>query len=322
MIQRIVGELKIIFVPTQENNYRPKFLESRILFYCLILLLLFKLLTIPFFLFFPKNLFFAAIVESTLIELTNQQRQSSGLPALKENLQLKQAALLKAQDMLERDYFSHYSPEGISPWYWLRISDYRYKIAGENLAIGFSDSEQVHQAWLVSPSHRTNLLNPNFQEIGIGVVRGDFQGKETTVVVQFLASPAVLPTEVETKIAEEKIEAKEKEAEEIVGPLKEPVRGETVISAPRPVLTKEKLMYQFLSFLSSDYHRLLQKIIYGFLLLIIFSLIINIFVRFDIQHPDLIFKTFIFIGILILFALIDKLNLIKIISPDFAIYGN
>lgn len=329
----IILKIKSLFIPCKENNYRPKFLESRLLFYCLILLLILKLFTIPFFLFFPKNVFFATIIESTLINFTNQYRQSLGLPALKENPQLEQTALLKAQDMLEKNYFSHYSPEGISPWHWFGISGYKYKVAGENLAIGFLDSEQVHNAWLVSPTHRANLLNPNFQEIGIGILKGDFQGKETTVVVQLFASPVVSPTKEEVKPVEEKPRKVEKEEikeeekvekieKELVSQPKEPVDSALTISPSRPTLAREELTFKLLSFLSFDYHRLLQMIIYGFLLLIIFSLIINIFVRFDIQHPDLIFKTIIFIGVLILFVIIDKPDLIKFISSDFAIYGN
>lgn len=303
MIKKIIQKLKIIFIPNEENNYRPRFLESKVLFYCLILLLLLKLFTIPFFLFFPKNVFFAAIVESALIKLTNQYRQSLALPPLEENPQLKQAALLKAKDILEKEYFSHYSPEGVSPWHWFRIAGYKYKFAGENLAIGFFDSEQVHQAWLASPNHRANLLNPNFQEIGIGVMKGKFQGNEITVVVQLFATPAV--SSINEGSPRPVIEVKTK-------PLAQEVEVE--------VEKKEKLMIKFLSFFSSDYHSWLQKIIYGLLILIIVSLIINILVRFDIQHPDLIFKTIIFIGLLTLFVLIDKTDMIKLISPDFAIY--
>ncbi len=332
-------KLKIIFIPSKENSYRPKFLESQTLFYCLISLLLLKLFAVPFFLLLQKNIFFAAIVESALIKFNNQYRHSLNLPILKENPQLKQAALLKAKDILEKDYFSHYSPEGISPWYWLETAGYKYKIAGENLAIGFLDSEEVYRAWMDSPSHRANLLNPNFQEVGIGVLKGNFQGNETTVVVQFFASPAVLTSsqissplkikkeiitlEEKKEIAETKKEIKEKEKieeKEVAPVVSEPGVEKLSISSLQPTLPREKLVFEFLSFLASDYHKLLQMVTYGFLILIIVALLINIFVRFNIQHPDLIFKTIGFIILLIIFVMIDKTDIIKIISPNLIIY--
>ncbi|GAH47620.1 unnamed protein product, partial [marine sediment metagenome] len=73
--------------------------------------------------------------------------ESLGLSALRENPQLSKAALLKAQDMLENDYFAHRSPEGITGWYWIKKAGYNYQRAGENLAIAFLDSEEVHKAW-------------------------------------------------------------------------------------------------------------------------------------------------------------------------------
>lgn len=330
MFERIVQKLNIIFIPSKENEYRPKFLESQTLFYCLVALLILKLFTIPFFLFFPKNIFFASIIESTLIKLVNQDRQSLSIQPLKENSKLKTAALLKAQDMLEKDYFSHMSPEGISPWHWLRIAGYDYKIAGENLAIGFLDSEQVHQAWLESPSHRANLLNPNYQEIGIAVMKGDFQGNKTTIVVQFFASPDISLREVKTKSLEgeaklekekieKEIEKEEIEKEETLATQPQTLGEKLIPSFKEAEEPRERLVFNFFSFLSSDYYWMLQVIIYGFLILIIIALIINIFVRFDIQHPDLIFKAFFFICLLILFAFIDKVDMIKLISPNFII---
>lgn len=326
MLKEIIQKLKIIFIPGQDNKYRPKFLESRVIFYVLIALLILKLFTIPFFLSLPKNIFFAALVENTLVKLTNQERQSLGLQSLRENSKLKTAALLKAKDMLEKDYFSHHGPEGISPWHWFRVVGYDYKIAGENLAIGFLDSEQVHQAWLESASHRANLLNPAYQEIGIAVLKGDFQGNETTVVVQLFASPAISQTKPITEPTREPLP----ESQEMVEPSPEIAEilppeiypePEQIISPYRELTEpRGELIFNSLSFLTSDFYQLLQKFIYGFLILIIISLLISIFVRFDIQHPDLIFKAIFSIGLLILFVLIDKVDMLNLISRNFAIY--
>jgi hypothetical protein len=191
-----------IFWPCPENNFRPLFLEKRFLAFYLTIFFALKLVILPFYVFLPQASFYAEVVASTLIDLTNQQRQARGLPPLAESSALKTAALNKAQDMLAKDYFNHISPQGLTPWYWFKKAGYNYLAAGENLAIGFLDSEEVAKAWLNSALHRQNLLNPNFKEIGIGVLNGNFQGRETIVAVQMFGSrkpgiilaPAATPT--------------------------------------------------------------------------------------------------------------------------------
>ena len=156
MSEEIFRKLKLIFIPCRDNKYRPKFLGSKFLFYYALVLLLLKLIIIPFFLYFPKTVFFADLAKTNLVGLTNTTREYFGFQALKENQALNEAAYLKAKDMIEKGYFAHYSPEGITPWYWLKKIGYNYKSAGENLAIGFLDSEQVYRAWMDSSSHKAN----------------------------------------------------------------------------------------------------------------------------------------------------------------------
>ncbi len=191
IFSKILKRLKLLFCPCHENKYKPRFLDSKFLFYYALFLLFLKLIVLPFLFYFPQTAFFADITRSNLIEFTNKARLNLGLSVLQENVELNKAAYLKAQDMLNKGYFAHYSPEGISPWYWLAQSGYYYRAAGENLAIGFLESEQVHYAWMNSPSHKENILNPAYQEIGIAVVKGNFQGHETTLVVQFLGAPRI-----------------------------------------------------------------------------------------------------------------------------------
>jgi len=104
---------------------------------------------------------------------------------------LDAAAKQKAEDMFQNNYFSHFSPTGVSPWYWINKSGYNYHYAGENLAMNFIDSEEVVRAWLNSPGHRENLLNKNYQDIGIAVLPADFskQGINQPIVVQLFGSP-------------------------------------------------------------------------------------------------------------------------------------
>jgi hypothetical protein len=164
-----------------------KFVKSDILLYIAVLMFALKIAFSLAHLNFPQNIFFADITESSLENLVNQTRQSMGLQPLIENQKLSEAAKLKAQNMVENNYFSHTSPNGTTPWHWFSKVGYNYKYAGENLAIGFYDSSEVFDAWINSPSHRTNLLNPNYKEEGIAVLHG-FGPNNATVVVQLLGS--------------------------------------------------------------------------------------------------------------------------------------
>lgn len=195
-------KLKLIFFPAQENNFRPKFLDSDFLTYYLAVLLIVKFAILPAFACFYQSSLFASITKEALVGFTNQERKSLGLGELRSNALLDQAAALKAQDMLALDYFSHNSPEGKTPWYWIKLAGYNYQKAGENLAIGFVDGEEVMQAWEDSPSHLANLINPGYKEIGIGVARGDFQGRQITVVVQMFGSKLSAKPTVAAKTAD------------------------------------------------------------------------------------------------------------------------
>ncbi len=310
MLKKIVSKLQILFIPCQSNNYRPKFLAGRLLFYFFIIVILLKLAFVSFLFYFPETLFFAEISRTYLIELTNQERENLGINSLRENLQLDKAALLKAQDMLDKDYFSHQSPEGIVPWHWFGEADYSYQKAGENLGIGFLDSEEIYWAWYDSPSHQANLLNSNFQDIGIAILTGEFEGAETTVVVQLFGSPLI-----------EKVPEKEELPKIVSGAAeeKEIVSGPTQESEVEPEV-KGILGLNFFRFMTITYDDLVQKIIFFSLALIIISLMVNILVKFNVQHKDLIWKTVLLAAILGLFVLINKELIIQFIPHSLSIY--
>lgn len=133
----------------------------------------------------------STITTQQIITLTNKQRQEYGESILKENDKLDQAAEEKAKNMFAENYWAHYSPSGISPWYWMQQTGYTYEYAGENLARGFSDSPAVVAAWMASKmGHRENILGKNYQEIGIAVEAGILNGEKTTLVVQMFGTPA------------------------------------------------------------------------------------------------------------------------------------
>ena len=96
--------------------------------------------------------------------------------------------------MLSGQYFSHYSPSNVSPWYWFKTAGYEYAYAGENLAMDFVTAESTMDAWMASESHKKNIMNAKFSEIGVGVIEGDFKGAKTVLVVQEFAAPAPAKT--------------------------------------------------------------------------------------------------------------------------------
>ncbi len=132
----------------------------------------------------------SAVLPAVIVEETNSERTSGSARTLRRNELLDRAATLKAEHMAQNGYFAHYSPDGVSPWHWFNQAGYAFVHAGENLAVHFSDSEEIVDAWMQSPSHRANIMNAQFSEIGIGVARGEFEGSETIFVVQLFGTPA------------------------------------------------------------------------------------------------------------------------------------
>lgn len=148
------------------------------------------LLMIAMLAFFSLPLTTSAQVSSpVLVSQLNVERKQQQVQELRYSPLLEQAAFLKAQDMLTHGYFSHNSPQGITPWHWFKEVEYGYVNAGENLAIDFNDSHSVHTAWLKSPLHKENMLNGDFTEVGIAVVNGVMDGRATTVVVELFGRP-------------------------------------------------------------------------------------------------------------------------------------
>lgn len=135
----------------------------------------------------------STILPAVIVDLTNDERQQQSLQSLRHNPVLDAAATRKAEHMAENEYFAHFSPDNVSPWHWFQQVGYQYVHAGENLAIHFSDSDEVVQAWMNSPTHRANIVNGQFAEIGVGTARGSYQGFPTTYVVQLFGTPLAQP---------------------------------------------------------------------------------------------------------------------------------
>lgn len=128
---------------------------------------------------------------TSLLQETNIRRTSSGYAALAMNEQLSRAAQEKANDMSSRDYWDHVSPEGRQPWQFISAAGYNYTYAGENLAYGFVSSADTVAGWMNSPSHKANILNAHYTDVGFGIAHAaSYQGAgEQTVIVAMYGAP-------------------------------------------------------------------------------------------------------------------------------------
>ncbi len=122
-----------------------------------------------------------------VLELINQDRQKESLAPLGLNQVLSNSALGKANDLVSKDYFAHVSPDGKKPWDWVDRKMYEYSIVGENLAMNFTSAESVHKALMNSPSHKHNIMNEKYRDLGLAMVSGEIGGKQTNILVQLFS---------------------------------------------------------------------------------------------------------------------------------------
>jgi len=114
--------------------------------------------------------------ENAMLSKVNTERRERGLKELKSNPKLQELARAYAKDMFARGYFSHYNPEGQSPFDRMEKAGIVYESAGENLAYA-PNVDVAHTGLMNSPGHRANILSPDFGSVGIGVVDGGIYGK-------------------------------------------------------------------------------------------------------------------------------------------------
>ncbi len=173
-----------LLFPTSSNNYKAKLIKPSGLFGLLTVFLLVQFLLTSL----TKNgLTLGDQVNFTpeqIIQETNKKRQEVGLPTLRTDDMLMLSARTKGQDMLNKDYWAHAGPNGETPWLFFTQNGYEYKYAGENLARDFDSASEAVEAWISSPTHRENLFSSKYQDIGVAVVEGDFNGKAIVIVVQ------------------------------------------------------------------------------------------------------------------------------------------
>jgi hypothetical protein len=195
----MIATLKSLFTPHHTNNHRPRILHLEGMGIMVALLVISQVVvrSISGGSALPSILGFStSITASQVVEQTNQQRSALGLPALSMNGQLNNAALAKGNNMCAEQYWAHVSPGGTTPWVFIRNAGYRYSVAGENLARDFSDTGSMVSAWMASPTHRENIVNSKYKEIGVAIVDCMFQGSDTAIVVQMFGSQTVAVAKV------------------------------------------------------------------------------------------------------------------------------
>lgn len=184
------GLIKHVLIPHRNNNHRAKLLHNSSLIALVAIVLFASFFGLAIKKANPEVLGISySISQGELVNLVNQQRAANGLSALSENAALDDAARRKAADMLAKNYWAHFAPDGsTSPWTFIKDAGYSYTYAGENLAKGFTDPTSVVNAWMNSPTHRDNLLSSKYNDVGFAIVTGNLEGEETVLIVQMFGS--------------------------------------------------------------------------------------------------------------------------------------
>lgn len=198
--------LKNFFLPHPDTHKKAHLLSFKALFIYVAFFIVLQFIFSTINSYRPGTLGVSSSLDyKQVIELTNKEREKNGLSSLSEDSRLNEAAKKKAENMFEENYWAHYSPSGKDPWGFINGAGYKYSYAGENLARNFYSNDEVVQAWMDSPTHRKNILNSQYRDIGIAVVEGTLNGQKTILVVQEFGTPteavAMLPEASNTSTA-------------------------------------------------------------------------------------------------------------------------
>jgi uncharacterized protein YkwD len=339
--------------PHKDNNYHPHILKPKPLSGLVIFFTFLKVSTTLFFFFIYPNLaYLSSEIQDQIISFANYSRKDNALVELSKSEPLVNAASLKARDMINNQYFNHNTPNGKKPWEWIDKNIYNYTNAGENLAMDFSSAESVHYALMQSPTHKKNILNPKFEDIGVSVQIGELQGKKTMLMVQMFGKQS------QDQTSPIKQEIKNIETKEYVVPKKiiEPSSSNnsniknyqtiSLLSPDEPVIRKsEGELVAILDDKKTDVYtvgsinpndsvfssvnkklstinsvqNVTNNILYSALYFLLTVFAFNIFIKIKVQHPVVIVQSF--LAIVFIFALIStKLHFIQQIK-DVIIVG-
>jgi len=350
-VNKVIKILKHVFIPHEHNDFKPHFFREASVAVIFGIALVLLLISAGTDIYINKTDMTAAVLPAVLVDLTNDVRQSNGEMTLSRNSTLDEAAQMKANDMANYGYFAHTSPNGVTPWYWFSQVGYNFSYAGENLAIDFTESVDVENAWLNSPTHKANILNDKFTEIGIATAEGYYNGHPTVFVVQMFGKPVfvskITPSESdpifdsEVKEVEEKIEI----PQPFLVALNSDVKGEAITTLDQELETientdefifvkntlvepeeiekinetqnqiqsqKYSTWYERFIFLTPSY---IDKIYRIFIYIVIISLILMTVIEIKRQHPkNIMYGIFLIVIIFILVYINKSIFLIDFLS--------
>ncbi len=303
-MKRVFKTLKNYLIPGEGNDHRPHLLRPQAVVFVIAVALVVE----SIFLFgasyvAPRSRLFGLIVANALIDGTNAARAADNLTALHENPLLDAAAQDKANDMVANNYFAHTSPAGLTPWYWFEKVGYPFSSAGENLAVNFADSADVTNAWLNSPEHRVNILNAGFTEIGMATAQGTFNGVLAVYVVELFGAPSAAPIALANNAKPTAA------AVSVPQPAFVAVKGATTQTAPAAAVAAVPTpsgASNFVQTAAADPRRTVDYIYLAIAILFAAALLVNIFVKIRIQHPQVILGGMLVILIAGLFIVLNQ----------------
>ena len=185
---RVHKRVKLAVVPHKANQFRPHAVRR----YGIAIIVAFVLLAQGLYNGVTSGNILgteAQVTTAGLLAATNSARVEQGEKPLANNAQLAEAAKLKVRNMFDKQYWAHTAPDGTAPWHWFGKVGYAYADAGENLAKNFTTSDSTVSAWLASPTHRANVLKPEYQDVGFAVMSGMLGDKPTTLIVALYGTP-------------------------------------------------------------------------------------------------------------------------------------
>lgn len=314
-----VKTLKNYLIPHEGNDHRPHLLRPKaVAFVILIALVVESALLFSSTSLIPRSKLFGIVVVNALIDGTNAARAADGLSMLHENPLLDAAAQEKANDMATKSYFAHTSPTGVTPWDWFYNAGYYFSSAGENLAVNFSDSADVTNAWLNSAEHRENILNAGYRDIGMATAQGIFDGQSAVYVVELFGAPSAAPAAAASAAAMHAANAQKTAVQTPItvvaasGSSFVAIKGAEAQAAPAiatPVTPATAAQTPSTNLVQQAFADPRHTVDYFYLVVILLfaaALSVNVFVKIRIQHPQVILGGMLVILIVGLFIVLNQ----------------
>ena len=329
-MKKVWRTFKKWFVPHEENDHKPHILRPKTIAVVCALAVATELLflsgfSVPAY----RSPFLGDIIVGALADGTNVARVANNVPPLQVSPILARVAQEKVDDMVANNYFAHTSPQGLTPWHWFQNVGYDFTYAGENLAVDFSDSQDVTDAWLNSPEHRANIMDTNFTQVGIAIASGTYEGRPVVFVAEEFGAPAfaTAPSPVVSAPVSEKTPVTAKSTPTVIAASElrasssdqtfVAVKGASAEAAPAtgsapsvaqipaavPQVTPQTNAIQK----AVANPRASMDSIYLFMALLFgFALALNIFVKIRVQHPNVILGGLVAISLAGIFIILNQ----------------